>query len=234
MTDKDPRRFVFNGHAVGVGAHFHRLEQHTGLNLNVPMLGASVLPVTGGVSESKASNFCYEVDKPIRKRLLSVRQVDTRAHGYVKGKTYHTDVETRVEHSRWADLVHFDLLSLKMETTHDGAEGPPHIFLKDLHIEGLCLGSVKANVEVDEEPFSSCGTMESIEHFWAKQSDKYRRENAARFPVDPADPKKLKKFRGSYICSIVRNITLSGRKKSSDSMSRLATKSFGTILKTTR
>ena len=210
MTEHDEKRFIYNGHAIGAGAHVHRLDNHSGLDIQVPTQGASVLPVTGGLSESKASNFLYAVDRPVKRRILSVQHVDTKAHGRHDGKLYRTGVQTTVEHSTWAERVHFDLLSLKMETTHNGIDAAPVIFIKDLKIEGVHLGSVTANVEVDEEPFSNCGTWESLADFWAKASNKYKQENAARFPVHPSDPTKLVPLHAYYHCSVVRKITLSG------------------------
>ena len=213
MTDKDEKRFIFNGHAIGAGAHIHRLDNHGNLNIPIPTLGASVLPVTGGLSESKASNFCYSVDEPVKRRLLSIRQVETRTHGRYIGSGYQTDVATRVDQSTWAERVHFDLLNLKMESMHNGTDPTPVILIKDLHISGVHLGSVTAHVELDEEPFCRCGTKESVEDFWASQSSRYREENAARFRTTPGDPTKLHLTHGYYACSVVRKITLTGPPK---------------------
>jgi hypothetical protein len=209
MTEHDEKRFVYHGHAIGVGAHFHRLDTHDGLDLNVPTLGASVLPVTGGKSEATASNFTYAVDQPVTRQLLSVQKIDTKAHGRYESNLYQTDIGTTVEHSTWAERVHFDLLSLNMQTTHNGTDPAPIILLKDVKIQGLQLGDVMATIELDGEPFSSHGTKEAIEDFWASATAQYRAENAARFPVDPADPTKLILHRGYYYCSVVRKITLS-------------------------
>ena len=135
------------------------------------------------------------------------------AHGHVKGNTYHTDVQTTVEHSTWAERVHFELLSFDMKTTHDGAAATPTILLRGLHITGVYLGNVTAHVEIDEEPFSTCGTKAGIAAFWASKSAKYRRDNASRFQTVDGNPTKLKERRGYYDCSIVRNITLKGPAK---------------------
>jgi hypothetical protein len=127
---------------------------------------------------------------------------------------FQTDVETTVRHSTWVERVHFDLLRLKMQTTHNWGDPTPTILIKDLKIEGLHLGGVTAHVEYDDEPFATCGTKESLADFWASQSDAYRKENAHRFHADPANPAALLEFRGrSYICSVVRRITLSGSAK---------------------
>jgi hypothetical protein len=209
MTEHDEKRFVYHGHALGAGAHFHRLDTHEGLDLHVPTLGASVLPITGGKSEATSSNFTYAVDTPVRRQLLSIRQIDTKAYGRYEGNLYQTDIGTTVEHSTWAERVHFDLLSLTMQTTHNGTDPAPIILVKDVKIQGLQLGDVTASIELDGEPFSSCGTKEAIDDFWAKASAQYRAENAARFPVDPANPAKLLLRRGYYYCSVVRKITLS-------------------------
>jgi hypothetical protein len=213
MTEHDEKRFVYHGHAIGVGAHFHRLDTHQGLDLHVPTLGASVLPVTGGKSEATASDFKYEVSQPVAKKLLSVRRIDTKAHGRYDGTRYQTDIATTVEYSTWAERVHFDLLSLSMQTTHNGTDPAPNILIQDVKINGLQLGDVTATIDVDGEPFSSHGTREAIESFWATASARYREENAARFPADPADPSRLLSRRGYYYCSVVRSITLSGPAK---------------------
>ena len=213
MTDNDEKRFVFTGHAIGAAAHVHRLDEHRGLNHLIPALGASVLPVTGGLSESKAANYSYAVEEPVKRRLLSVRRVDTRAHGHYSDNRYQTDIDTTVEHSTWAELVHFDLLSLKMRTSHNGDDPCPSILIKDLKIEGVHLGSVTAHVELDDEPFATCGTKRSLEDFWAGQTDRYRAENAARFPTEPGTSTTLKTHYGSYVCSVVRKITLTGPPK---------------------
>jgi hypothetical protein len=209
MTDNDPKPFVFHGHAIGVGAHFHRLNEHTGLDLPVPTLGTSVLARTGGVSQSTASNYLLAVREPVKKQLLAVRNVDTSARGYVKGSYYQTDISTKVEHSTWAERVHFELLSLRMETTHNGTDEYPKITIHDIQIKGLELGSETATVEIDEEPFRSAGTMKEIQDFWTAQSDAYRNANAHRFLTVPGNIAQLAIHHGHFVCSVVSKITLS-------------------------
>src|SRR5207237_10716984 len=69
------KRFVFSGHAIGVSAHFHRLDDLHNLKHFIPTLGSSVLPPVGGLSHHQVKNFCYSADEPKRRMLLSAKHV---------------------------------------------------------------------------------------------------------------------------------------------------------------
>ena len=203
------KRFVFAGHAIGAAAQFTRLGEERNLDHVVPTVGMSVLAVTGGLSESRVSNFCFKVDKPTRRNLLSVRDIHTIARGVQRGSNYETDVQAEIRNVSVLDKFHVDLLQLHVNATRTDSGQGSSIRTKGLKIEGIQLGSVTARIQIDESPVSESGTKQELANFFARQNEDFRREFAWRFNTQPGS-KSIADFHGKYIVSIVKKIELSG------------------------
>ena len=90
-------RFMFAGHAIGASARFHRIDELDNLNHVIPTQGSSVLPVTGGRSESRVSTpYRYQVDNPRRCCLLEVGSIDTWVEGRNLNGSYETELSVEV------------------------------------------------------------------------------------------------------------------------------------------
>jgi hypothetical protein len=211
------KRYIFSGHAIGAAARFHRLDDVENLNHNIPTLGASVLPVTGGVSKSQASHYCYEVDHPRRRCLLSVRRIETSASGIKTGRRFETESEAEIESIEFVEKLRIDFIRAHVLASREvnsdwTALSPPVITTKGNKIEGVHLGPVEAKIVLDEEPLCAGGGMEQLAAFYRSQTPEYRQLFCWRFGVKPedtelpADPSYLQ-------FSLVREITLIGPEK---------------------
>src|SRR4051794_20180412 len=89
-------RYMYAGHAIGVGAQFHRLDEAENLNHIVPTLGASVIPVTGGRSQAHSDAFHFEVHSPRRRTLVRVDRVDSWVEGRERRRRYETELSVDV------------------------------------------------------------------------------------------------------------------------------------------
>jgi hypothetical protein len=205
------RQYNFSGHAVGAAAHFHRLDDRENLDHVVPTLGASVLPVTGGLSKGHASNYCYEVDEPRKRALLSVRRIDTLAHGRRREDRFETEVEAEIESLAVLGKLNVGLVRLHMLAIRDADEDKDdcEIKTKGSRIEGLELGKVTAKVVLDDEPLLFCGSQEQLAGYYRQRSADWRNANARRFGTE-ASATELKEHRGCARFSLVRDIELSG------------------------
>jgi hypothetical protein len=86
---------MFAGHAIGAAARFHRLDETENLNHVIPTLGASVLPASGGRTEARAKGYCFNVDTPRQRCLLSADRVETWVEG--RGGDDGTETELNIE-----------------------------------------------------------------------------------------------------------------------------------------
>ena len=74
-------RYMFAGHAIGVSARFHRLDEKENLNHVVPTLGATVVPPSGGRSVAHGDPYRYDVNEPRKRCLFSVKRVESLSEG---------------------------------------------------------------------------------------------------------------------------------------------------------
>src|SRR5260370_10871658 len=161
----DGSRFVFSGHALGAAAQFHKLDTKENLNHVIPVLGPSVLPPTGGLSQSHVSHYHFEVSFPRRRTLLSVHRIETTAVGRMAGNRIETETEARIESISVVDKLHIDLVQVHVLATRETISGVPKTSSKGNKIEGLHLGNVTAIVVLDDEPLGHCGTAEEFADF---------------------------------------------------------------------
>jgi len=201
------KEYTFSGHAFGVAAQFHRLDEAQNLCHVVPTLGASVLAPTGGHSRSRVLHYAYTVDQPRKRTLLSVRRIKTAVSGRDLGNRFETEVEADIEAVQFVEKLHIGTIRLHFLAARPAEpdDAPPVITTTGSRIEGVQLGNVKAAIVLDEEPLLSCGSSEQLGEFYGKQTDDYRQANEKRFKLDAAGgPCQLHKF------SLVREIHLSG------------------------
>ncbi|HEY1219957.1 MAG: hypothetical protein ABSE42_19075 [Bryobacteraceae bacterium] len=203
--------YRFSGHALGVAAQFHRLDEAQNLNHVVPTLGASVLAPTGGLSRSHVAHYAYTVDQPRKRTLLSVRKIKTAVHGRDLGDRFETEVEADIEALQVAEKLHIGAIRLHFlsASTAEPDDAVPVITTTGSRIEGLHLGGVKAEVVLDEEPLLSCGNAAKLAEFYNKQTDDWRKANAWRFTLDPT-PQGAGGHCPQHRFSLVREIHLSG------------------------
>jgi hypothetical protein len=209
MSPAPAQRFLYSGHTVGAAAHFHRLDDVENLNHPVPTLGHSVLPVTGGLSTGHASNYCFAVDEPRHRTLLSVRRVDSSASGKEFTDRYETEIGAEIESIHVVDKLHIDAVKLHLLSTLKKGQTEAVVSTTGNRIEGMRLGRVAVTVTMDDEPLHACGTKQQLAAFYKRQSADYRREQSWRYLTDPqtgelADPN------GHYVFSLVREIQVEG------------------------
>jgi hypothetical protein len=206
---QNTKHFLFSGHAVGAAAQFHRLENLENLDHVVPTLGASVLPVTGGLSKGHVSNYCFDVDEPRRRTLVSLRRADTSAAGRTLGDLRETEIDAEIESLRVVEMLHVGFVKLHLLASRDINKDESKVSTKGCRIDGLELGRVVAKVVLDEEPVAHCGSWDQLAAFYHKQSAAYRAANAFRFGADPSAT-ELPQVKGRSKFSLVREIRLSG------------------------
>jgi hypothetical protein len=211
MSNYPSTYFKFSGHALGVAARFHQLDEQENLNHVIPTLGSSVLAATGGVAQASVKDYAYTVDQPRKRTLLSVRKVETATHGRDLGKRFETEVEADVEELRVVEKLDIGYIRLHFLSKFDSEAANPVslVSTKGSRIEGLQMGNVKAEVILDEEPLLFSGNAEQLAEFYNKQTDGYRAKNGWRFALDPAAEGKCKCCH-EHKFSLVREIRLSG------------------------
>jgi hypothetical protein len=233
MSPAPSRRYLYSGHTVGAAAHFHRLDDVENLNYAVPTLGASVLPVTGGLSRGHASNYSFDVDEPRHRTLLSVRRIDSMAHGREFADRFETEIETDIESIHVVEKLHIDSLKMHLLSTLRKDEAHPTVSSNGSLIEGMRLGRVAVKVVLDDEPLHECGTKEQLAAFYKRQSDDYKRENSWRFHT-VAETGELADPHGHYVYSLVREIKLEGPEEEKQDMSvdgyTIVWKGFGRLI----
>lgn len=155
-------RFMFAGHATGASARFHRLDELQNLDHVVPTLGASVVPVSGGRTESNVeSAYRYDVNAPRNRCLLGVQRVYTLAEGRDAGGIIETEVSAEVYGLEVVEKLRCDFIRMHMLASRTTAELPA-ISTKGNRIEGLRLGNVEAIVTLDEEPLGNSSTADQF------------------------------------------------------------------------
>lgn len=144
-------RFMFAGHAIGASARFHRLDEQTNLNHVVPALGSSVVPISGGRSNSHADPYRYDVDTPRKRCLLATQRVDTFAEGRDSNGVIETEVSAEVVGLEVVEKLRCDLVRMHMLVTRTNG-GDPVVTTNGNRIDGLRMGDVQAVVTIDEGP----------------------------------------------------------------------------------
>jgi hypothetical protein len=212
---KESRRHMFAGHAIGAAARFHRLYDTQNLNHVIPTLGSSVVPVSGGRSDSHVDPYRYEVDTPQKCCLLSVERVDTRAEGRDANGTVETEVSAEVVGLSVVGKLYCDLVRMHMLTSRP-PDDKPTVTTSGNRIDGLRLGAVQAIVTIDEDPLVN-----------ACDSDRF-----AEYHTRACRP--LEKFGAYWRSTIVREIRLVGSETDKQGMSVkgnvIVWKGFGRII----
>jgi hypothetical protein len=219
MHAEPKERYLYSGHTVGASAQFHRLDDVENLNHRIPALGASVLPVTGGLAIAHAADYSYVVEHPRHRTLLSVRRVDSSAEGRELADRFETEVGAEVESIRVVEKLHVDFVKFHMlSTLKKKKDAEPTVSTAGNEIEGMRLGRVKVKLVLDEEPLHFSGSKAQLAAFYTKQTADYRRDQAWRFGT-PADADQLASPYGIYTYSLVREIHLEGPEREKQSMS---------------
>ena len=202
------RRIVFSGQAIGVGLHFNHFD-NVKVDHAIPAMGATAIPIVGGASHQKISNQRHTVDHPRHRTVLEVGEVESNSVGRILSDTeFATEIHCIVRALAILEQLYVDNVELHQTSTI--VEGSPsEILTRTSKIDGLRLGNVRVKVELDNEPFATCGTRRAIEQFYASQSDAYRRENCERFNTPEGAP-TLADHRGRCHASVVKKIELEG------------------------
>jgi hypothetical protein len=193
-------RFMFAGHAIGAAAQFHRLDEAENLNHVIPTLGASVLPVTGGRSESHVPPYRYDVAAPRQRCLLAVDRIDTWAEGRARDSRYETELSIDIQGLRVVEKLHIDLVQLHMQSTRT-AGSDPVVTTRGNRIEGMRLGNVEVRLTIDDEPVAFTGTTQQLADYYQKLGQ------------------PLQQVGEHSRCTIVRDIQLIGSEQDKQPMS---------------
>jgi hypothetical protein len=208
MAPAPAQRYLYSGQTVGASAQFHRLDDLVQRNLHViPTLGASVLPVTGGLSKGHAANYCYAVDHPRRRNLLSVRHIDSSAEGRELDDRFETEIQAEIKSIHIVEKLHIELIQLHMLSTLEKSKTVPEVTTNGNTIQGMRLGKVDVNIVLDHEPLLRCGTQADLAAFYKNQSEDYRKQHAARFNT-PEGTDTLASPNGHYKFSLATSIQL--------------------------
>jgi len=230
-------RFIFSGHAIGASAHFHRLDDATGLNHLVPTHAASVLPQTGGLSQGSAKDFSYPVSQPRPRTLFSIGQAASKATGLTVGDTYQTDVSVDLQTVGVVEKLNIGLVHVHMLSTFPIGGTDPVVTTNGNRLEEVWLGKVQAVIELDDEPLGACGTQAQLAAYYRNKDAGYRQQYAWRFAT-PAGAPEIQAYgqpdRQYSKCSVVRSIQLGGPEDAKQSMSvdgyTIVWKGFGKII----
>jgi hypothetical protein len=227
--------FRFSGHSLGVAARFHRLDEAVDLDHVIPTLGASVLAPTGGRATASAKDYAYVVDQPRKRTLLSVRKIETEAHGRDKGTQFETEVQSFVEYLDVVEKLSIVLIRLHFLSTDDinPETGAAVVTTKGSAIEGIQLGKVKAVVTLDEEPLLFTGHADQLAAFYRKQTDGYKKQHGWRFKLDEGSDCEAGRCR-PHTFTLVEKIELSGPERELQDISvdghTIYWKGFGRII----
>jgi len=161
-------RFMFAGHAIGAAARFHRLWDQTNLNHIIPALGTSVIPGSGGRSDSHADPYRYHVKEPRPCCLFEVQRVDTFADGRDANGVIQSEVKAEVVGLGVVEKLRCDLVRMHMLVTRTNG-GDPVVTTEGNRIDGLRLGDVQAVVSIDEEPLLNSGTAGQFQAYCASK-----------------------------------------------------------------
>lgn len=239
MTAAPPKRsvprYVFSGHAIGAAAHFRRLDSATGLNHLVPSQAASVLPPTGGLSQSSSADYSYRVQDPRPRTLFSVAKASSSAAGRCleDDNKYETEVQVDLEGVEVVEKLRIGLARLHLLSTFTMGSDEPVVTTTGSRVESLSLGLVKAKIEWDDEPLCACGTHSQLAKYYSAKDDNYRQKYAWRFAT-PAGAPEMAAHGPHYKFSIVRGIELAGEEKDKQDISTdgytITWKGFGRII----
>jgi len=138
MTN-ETERYMYAGHAIGVGAQFHRLDEAENLNHIVPTLGASVIPVTGGRSQGHSDAFRFEVRSPRRRCLVGVDRVDSWVEGRERRGRYETELSVDVLGLEVVEMLYIDLVRLHLFSSRTSSSEPV-VTTHGNRIEGIGWG----------------------------------------------------------------------------------------------
>ncbi len=227
-------RYMFAGHGIGAGARFHRLDDVENLNHVIPVQGASVLPATGGRSESRVDNrYEYRVEHPRRRCLLAVERVNSWVEGRFAGQRVETEVSVDVEGMDVLEKLRVESLRLHMLAVRPEVEKEAVVTTHGNRIAGLRMGKVEARITLDDEPLRHTGSQRQLEEFWREQTEEYRRRNRWRFCTTP-NGEELADDHGQYRFSLVSGIELSGPETELAAISvdgyKIRWKGFGRII----
>lgn len=227
MIDK---RFVYTGAAVGLSARITRIMGNANLNHVVPVQGASVLPQTGGISESKTGDFTHKIKHPDKRVVVKVGSTKTRAVGLPDGDLFRTEVSTELTQVDFFDMLHIDSASAKMVSIHDGHNDFPLVAPESVLIKGMRLGKTNVQVTFDLEPFQQCKTKRALAAKYATDAN-FRKACAARFNADPSST-VIPEYHGFFVASVVREIKLVGENNPDISINgyTIVWNGFGTII----
>jgi hypothetical protein len=184
------------------------------LNHLVPTQASSVLPATGGLSESTGGKYTYPVDLPRPRTLCSVDKTSSKAEGRcMDDDKYETEVQVNVEAVGILEKVRIGSVRLHMLSAFTMGTNEPVVTTSGSRIEGLWLGNVEARVDLDDEPLSVCGDQEQLAAAYRGKDAAYRQEYAWRFAT-PAGAPEIQQYGERYgvhhKCSVVRGIKLVG------------------------
>src|SRR5581483_7931526 len=151
------RRIVFSGQAIGVGLHFNHFD-NVKVDHAIPAMGATAIPIVGGASHQKISNQRHTVDHPRHRTVLEVGEVESNSVGRILSDTeFATEIHCIVRALAILEQLYVDNVELHQTSTI--VEGSPsEILTRTSKIDGLRLGNVRVKVELDNEPFATCGT----------------------------------------------------------------------------
>ena len=201
-------RFIYRGNAVGLGGRITRIDPKSDLNILIPVLGASSLPVVGGRSASKAVKCAIPLRKGSAQNLASAASVATFAESDVerRGQPFVTRVAADVRTVRIADSISIARVRMNLTSKHLPNEKLPRIGLGDSEISGLKLGRFPVDVQLDLKTFESCDTKQSLAETYARNAS-FRRRKAKRFNTS-LESEGIQEYTGGYyVCSIVESIT---------------------------
>lgn len=204
--------YIFSGHAIGASAHFHTLDQATGLNHLVPTQAASVLPHTGGLSQGSAAQYSYKVDQPRARTLLAVGQASSKASGRSFDDRYETEVEVDLRSLEVVEKLRIGLIRMHMLSIYAVKGKEPVVTTTGNRIETITLGTVKVKIDWDDEPLFSCGSQKQLAAFYGGKKASYRKQYAWRYAT-PAGAHEIAAHGKYYRCSLVRGIELVGSEK---------------------
>jgi hypothetical protein len=167
------QRYIFSGHALGAGAQFHELNDQK-CNYVVPVLGASVIPPTGGLSESCVSDYRFDVAYPCKRNLLTVRRIKTKAEGRDFGTYFETTTDAEITSLTIVDKLHIDFVKVHVVSRRDPNQPEPLITSTGNEIEGFRLGRVTATIKLDNDALRCCATRSQLTQYFQTQGAKDR------------------------------------------------------------
>jgi|SRR5579872_1791474 len=199
---KIDERFYFSGHAIGVAAHFHRIDDVHDLDHRIPTLGSSVIPSVGGQSRHRVAHFAYTASHPRHITLLSARKAETMARGKcLPNQQFETEISAVVHSLTLVEKLHVDLVEMHQSSTRGVRGTRSQISTSGCKIEGLRLGNATIKLELDEEPFATCGTCDDLKAYCGK--------NSSRLLMADGTP-MVQELNGKVFGSVFRSVTKHG------------------------